>query len=124
MNMHFEELLDKVTTFMEHEAKTETIIGNQFALGEFTCLPVIRVGMGFGTGGGEGDELKKVHGEGIGAGGGMGLEPIGFLVTKGEQIEFLSTKTNKGLAAAFEKVPELINKYMDIRAERPEPVLS
>ncbi|MDX1408257.1 MAG: spore germination protein GerW family protein [Saprospiraceae bacterium] len=124
MNMHFEELLDKVTNFMETEAKTETVIGDAFKLGEFTCLPVIRVGLGFGTGGGEGDDPKKVHGEGMGAGGGMGLEPIGFLVTKGDQIEFLSTKTNKGLAAAFEKVPELINKYMDIRAEKREPVLS
>ena len=120
MNMHFEELLEKVTGFMKTEANTETVIGEQFQLGEFYCIPVIRVGMGFGTGGGEGDDTKKAHGEGMGAGGGMGIEPLGFLVTKGELIQFVSTKTNKGLAATFEKVPALIEKYMELQAKKEE----
>ncbi len=120
MDMHFEELLEKVTSFMKSEAQTKTVVGEEFQLGEFSCIPVIRVGMGFGTGGGEGDDAKKMHGEGGGAAGGMGIEPIGFLVSKGENIQFVSTKTNKGLAAAFEKVPELIEKYMDMQAKKEE----
>ena len=118
MNMPFEALLDKVTSFMKSEAKTETVIGKAFKLGEFSCIPVIRIGMGFGTGGGEGDDKKTGHGEGMGAGGGMGIEPIGFLAAHGDQIQFISTKTNKGLAAAFEKVPELIEKYMESTAKK------
>lgn len=118
--MHFEDLLEKVTSFMKSEANTETVIGEQFQLGEFSCIPVIRLGMGFGTGGGEGDDAKKVHGEGGGAAGGMGIEPIGFLVSKGDLIQFVSTKTNKGLAAAFEKAPALIEKYMEMQAKKEE----
>ena len=53
------------------------------------------------------------------AGGGIGIEPIGFLVAKGDNINFISTKTNKGLAAAFEKVPDLLEKFMEIRQEEP-----
>ena len=121
MDMQFEKLLDKVTHFMETEAKTDTVIGKQFKLGEFTCIPVVRLGMGFGTGGGEGDDKKSMHNEGIGAGGGMGLEPLGFLATKGDQIQFIPTHTNKGLSAAFEKVPDLIEKYMESRKEEPVP---
>lgn len=117
--MQFEKLLEKVTHFMENEAKTETVIGQPFELGEFKCIPVVRLGMGFGTGGGEGNDPKAVHGEGLGAGGGLGLEPLGFLVTRGEMIQFLPTKTNKGLSAAFEKVPELIEKYMESQKEEP-----
>jgi uncharacterized spore protein YtfJ len=122
MNMHFDELLGKITSFMKSEANTKTVVGEQFQLGEFYCIPVIRVGMGFGTGGGEGDDPKKMHGEGGGAGGGMGIEPIGFLVSKGEDIQFISTKTNKGLAAAFEKVPALIEKYMEMQEKKEEGV--
>ena len=108
MELHFEELLGKITDFIKSEAKTETVVGQQFELGEFKCVPVIKVGMGFGSGGGEGTEIKGKRGEGMGAGAGVGIEPVGFLVAKEEEISFLSAGRSKGLAAAFEKVPDLI----------------
>lgn len=124
MNLQMEELLKRITNFMQNEAKTETVIGKSFKLGEFTCIPVIRVGMGFGTGAGEGDDVKKGHGEGGAAGAGMGVEPIGFLVTKGEEIQFIGTKQHKGLALAFEKAPDLIEKYFEAKRAEKEPVMA
>ena len=120
MELHFEELLTKITDFIKSEAKTETVIGEQFKLGEFLCVPVIKVGMGFGSGGGEGIEAKTKKGQGMGAGAGVGIEPIGFLVTKGEEISFLEAGKAHGLAAAFEKVPELIEKYVDMKNRETE----
>jgi uncharacterized spore protein YtfJ len=77
-------------------------------------VPVIKFGMGLGYGGGEGhgDAPGKGNGEGGGtrAGGGIGVSPTGFLATRGGQISFIPTHTSKGLGAAFEKVPELIEK--------------
>lgn len=122
MEMQFEKLLERVTNFIQAEARTETVIGEPFMLGEFSCIPVIRVGMGFGTGGGEGDAPKAGHGEGGGAGAGLGVEPIGFLVSRGADISFVSTKANRGLAAAFEKVPDLLEKYLD--SQRKEEKLA
>lgn len=110
MELPFEELLEKITDFIKSEAKTETVIGQQFELGEFKCVPVIKVGMGFGSGGGEGTEAKGSKGSGMGAGAGVGIEPIGFLVTKAGEISFLPSGRTKGLAAIFEKVPDLIEK--------------
>ncbi len=121
-NADLEQLIERISSFMRDEVKTETVVGESFHLGEFDCIPVIRVGMGFGTGGGEGDDEKKRHGHGMGAGAGMGIDPIGFLVAKGDQISFISTKTSKGMASAFEKVPELLNKYLESRAVKEEPV--
>jgi len=112
MEVNFENLLHRLTEFIEKEAKTETVVGEPFELGEFTCVPVVRVGVGFGSGGGSGDAPKTGKGEGGGAGAGMGIDPIGFLVTKGDQISFISTHQNKGLAAAFERVPDLIEKFL------------
>ena len=118
MELHFEELLTQITDFIKSEAKTETVVGEKFELGEFKCVPLIKVGMGFGSGGGEGTETKTKarKGQGMGAGAGVGIEPVGFLVTKGEHISFLEAGKTHGLAAAFEKVPDLIEKIVDKRS--------
>lgn len=122
MEMQFQQTLKQITEFLQSEAKTETIVGDAFQLGEYNCIPVIRIGMGFGTAAGEGDDKKQGHGEGGGAGVGMGMEPIGFLVSRNEQISFVSTKTNKGLAAAFEKVPDLLSKYLTTQNQKNDVV--
>ncbi len=117
MELHFEELLGKITEFIKSEAKTETVVGEPFELGSFQCVPVIRVGMGFGSGGGEGTEAKTRKGQGMGAGAGVGIEPIGFLVSKDDEISFLAAGKTHGLAAAFEKVPDLIEKLVKARSK-------
>jgi uncharacterized spore protein YtfJ len=122
MTLHFEELLKQITDFIRTETKTETVVGEQFILGEFKCVPVIKVGMGFGSGGGEGTEKKMKSTEGMGAGAGVGIEPLGFLVTKGDEISFIETGKAHGLSAAFEKVPEMIEKIYDTRAKEKESV--
>ncbi len=123
MEMQFNKLLDQVTHFMQDEAKSETVVGKPFKLGEFHCIPVVRLGMGFGTGGAETEAKVTTHGEASGIGAGMGIEPIGFLTSKGDEITFVSTKTNTGLTAAFEKVPQLIETFLKARNPK-EPVLN
>lgn len=117
MAFNLEETVKQLTDFMKTEAKTETVVGQSFQLGEFTCLPVIKFGIGLGYGGGEGhgEASGKGKGEGTGggAGGGVGVEPIGFLTTRGDQISFIPTRSSKGLAAAFEKVPDLLEKMIE-----------
>lgn len=120
MELHFEELLGQITDFIKSEAKTETVVGQQFELGQFKCVPVIKVGMGFGSGGGEGTQAKGQRGEGMGAGAGVGIEPIGFLVTKADEISFIEAGKAHGLSAAFEKVPELIEKLAQNRKMETE----
>jgi len=127
MTVNLEETVKQLTDFLKTEAKTESVIGQSFQLGEFTCIPVIKFGVGIGYGGGEGhgDVPGKGKGEGggTGAGGGVGVAPIGFLVTRGDQISFIPTHTSKGLGAAFERVPDVLEKYLDKRNKKnAEPV--
>lgn len=128
MSFNFEATVKEITDFFKNEAKTETVVGESFQLGQFTCVPVIKFGLGLGYGGGEGKggQQGKASGEGIGggAGGGMGVEPLGFLVTHNDQISFIPAKTSRGLTAAFEKVPELLEKFFEKKkAEKAEPVM-
>lgn len=123
MERNFDELLESISSFLKEEAKTETVIGEPFHLGNYECIPVIRVGMGFGTGSGTGEDEKHRQGKGMGAGAGMGIEPIGFLVSKGDDISFVSTKSSHGLASTFEKVPELIEKFLEKQKNTKEEVV-
>lgn len=121
MAINLDESVKQLTDFLKNEAKTETVVGQSFQLGEFTCVPVIRFGLGLGYGGGEGKgkQQGKADGEGMGggAGGGIGLDPIGFLATRGDQITFIPTHGSKGLNAAFEKLPDVLEKMFDKKKE-------
>ncbi|MCB0791821.1 MAG: sporulation protein [Flavobacteriales bacterium] len=103
-----------LTSFLKDEANTQTIIGKEFKLGEFTCVPVMRVGMGLGYGSGEGQaEKQKGSGEGTGGAAGIGADPLGFLVTRGSDISFVPTHAAKGLGKAFERMPDVLERFLN-----------
>ncbi len=116
MDTNYQETINKILDDIKSLAKTETVIGEQFQLGEFTCVPIIKIGLGFGTGLGSGSEPKKGQGSGGGAGGGIGISPIAFLVSKGDEISVLSLDKKKGLSGVFEKVPDLMEKFIEIKS--------
>lgn len=122
MKANYDEVLAKVTDFLKSEAKSETVVGKEFKLGEFSCVPVIRVGLGFGFGGGEGSAEKQGHGEGSGAGAGIGVEPMGFLVSRQAEISFVPSKSSRGLSAAFEKMPDVLEKFIASKAKEEAAV--
>ena len=116
--MNLDEMLNKVLDHLKTSATTETVIGQQFKLGEFTCVPVIKVSMGFGSGGGEGTAEKQGQGTGGASGGGMQVQPVGFLVTNGNEISLLDVGKSKGIAGIFDKVPDLMEKIMEMKAKQ------
>jgi uncharacterized spore protein YtfJ len=121
METNFEQLLDKLSENLKGMATTDTIMGEEFKFGEFTCKPVIKVGLGYGGGNGEGDDNKHHgKGKGVGAGGGIGVTPVGFLVTKGDEIYFVPSDQKKGLQTLLEKVPDIMEKMMDMKQKKEE----
>ena len=117
MSKDINELIGKLTDFLKQEAKTETVVGKEFKLGEFTCVPVMRMGLGLGYGGGEGHDDKK-GGEGAGGGAGFGMDPIGFLVTRGGEISFVPSRQTSGFSKAMEKIPDVLEKFIHKRSEK------
>jgi uncharacterized spore protein YtfJ len=120
METNFDLLFGKVTENLQSLVKTETIVGEEFQFGEFTCRPVIKVGIGFGGGTGKGDDHHgKCSGEGVGAGAGVGMAPVGFLATKEGEISFIPATNKKGLSEIFDKVPDLLEKIIEMKKEKP-----
>ena len=115
MDINIESLLDKVSDHVKSMASTETILGEEFTLGEFTCRPVIKVGTGFGSGAGTGKDPKSSSATGGGAGAGIGITPLGFLTTKGDQIYFIPSDKKTPLSSLIDKVPDLVDKVADMK---------
>jgi uncharacterized spore protein YtfJ len=121
MDINVEALLDKVSGHVQELARTETILGEEFKIGEFTCRPVIKVGTGFGSGVGSGEDPKsKNKGSGGGAAAGIGVIPLGFLVTKGGEISFIQVDKKTALSTLFEKVPDLVEKITAMKSKESE----
>ena len=121
MEFKIEELLDKVSEHVKSLASTETVLGEEFKLGEFTCRPVIKVGTGFGSGAGNGDDPKgKYKGTGAGAGAGIGIVPLGFLTTRGDEISFIPSDKKTALSSLFDKVPDLVEKMAEMKNKEKE----
>jgi len=121
MDIKIDELLDKVAGHVKTLASTETVLGEEFQIGEFTCRPVIKVGTGFGSGSGTGDDPKsKAKGSGGGAGAGIGVMPLGFLTARGGEISFIAVDKKTALSTLFEKVPDLVEKMADMKKKQEE----
>ncbi len=120
MEFNVNEILDKVMDQLQKEVKTDTIIGDEFQLGEYKVVPIMKVGMGFGGGGGSGVSNKSGKGSGGGAGAAFGIAPVGFLVTKGDEIQILPAQGSKGLAVMFEKIPDVLEKAVELKYGKKE----
>lgn len=117
METNFEDLLEKLGVSLKSIATTDTVMGDTFMLGEFSCKPVMKIGLGFGSGAGDGEnEAKKAGlGKGAAAGAGVGMTPMGFLVSSGDRISYIPTSPQSTLQTVFDQVPSLIDKLVDLK---------
>ena len=122
MDLKIEDLLDKVSEHLKSIASTDTVIGEEFTIGEYTCKPVIKIGTGFGSGIHSGELNKKYQGKGTGGGvgAGIGVIPVGFLVSKKDEISFIATDKKSALSTLCEKVPDLVEKISEMKAKKEE----
>jgi len=121
MDIKIDELLDKVSEHVKSLASTDTVLGEEFTIGDYTCRPVIKVGTGFCSGAGAGTEAKtKNSGSGGGAGAGVGVIPLGFLIAKGDQISFVPVDKKTPLSTLVEKIPDLVEKVANMKGKGKE----
>lgn len=69
-------------------AKADAVFGEPVAQGDLTVVPVARARWGVGGGSGRRASERGEPREGVGGGGGMRVDPVGFVVLRGEDAEF------------------------------------
>ena len=121
MGASAEELLKLIMDQIRSIATIKTIIGDPVTVADSTIIPVCKIMVGFGGGGGGGERSKdKDHsGGGAGGGGGVRIEPVAFIVIKGEKVSLLSTRPGR-LDAVFDTFPRLLEKLKELKERKKE----
>ena len=95
-------------------ARTETVVGSPFSAGEFTVIPISRVSLGVGAGGGTGgDEKKGAAGEAGGGAGGIRIQPVALVAVRGAELHVHTLGRGAAFTQTFEKMPELVEKSLE-----------
>ncbi len=108
-------LLDVTMDKLRTAVDSDTIIGEKIVVGEITIIPVSKVSFGLASGGsdfGSKSNSSKMFGGGGGAG--ATVNPVCFLVVKGDEVKVLNTSPSSDITTSIEKaidaVPEIVNK--------------
>ena len=112
-NSNIEGLLGTSMDNLRKMINVNTVVGEAMHLGDGVCIvPISKVSVGFGAGGGE--YAMKANEElpfGGGAGGGMSIKPVGFLVANNGAVKFMPVEGGTdSLDALFDALPGLVDK--------------
>jgi len=107
------EILKDIVGELKNIATSQTVVGDPITVGDKTVIPVVKISVGFGAGGGQGIKGDQ-SGFGGGGGGAAKIEPSAFIIMDDKKISLLSAKPGK-LDALVEAVPGLFGKIKDMR---------
>ncbi|MEO0854809.1 MAG: spore germination protein GerW family protein [Cyanobacteria bacterium J06648_11] len=86
-------VLDAVLTKLRTLAETSQTFGDPITVGDTTIVPYMSLRFGLGGGGGAGNGLPHADANAASmwgtAGGGVKIEPMGFLVIRGDRVDVM-----------------------------------
>ena len=102
--MAIEKLAETLLEKLRFITQAETVIGKPIQAGESTVVPVSRVSVGFGGHQSKGDTSAS--------GGGASVEPVAFLVIKGDDVRIMPISKDSSLVSkVMDIVPDVVNKF-------------
>ena len=119
MSAQLKETLSSIIGELKAIASTKTVVGEPLTLDNKMVVPVSRIMVGFGVGGGEGEETDKRGGFAGGGAGGARIDPIGFIIIDEEKISFLPTKPGR-FEGFIDSIPGIVEKFKRTKADKKE----
>lgn len=108
MSNNIMELLQGIIGELKVIAKSETVVGQPVTAGDRTVIPVTRISVGFGAGGGEEGKEDKGSRYGGGGGGGAVIDPVAFLVLEKDKVSLLTAKKKGSFDKIIESAPDVL----------------
>ena len=104
--MAIQKLPEPLLEMLGFITQAEAVIGKPSRAGESTVVPVSRVSVGFGFGG------HQNKGDTSASGGGASVEPVAFLVIKGDDVRIMPIgKDSSLMSKVMDIVPDVMNKF-------------
>ena len=111
--MVIEELVKTVLSQLRQMVKTETVVGEPLKVAGVTIVPVSKISVGFGAGGGKGHSKE---GAGEATGGGASIEPVAFFVVRDEKVDLITIqKEETGWGKIIDLVPQVMDKVKSMK---------
>lgn len=104
--------LDKIRAMVD----VDTVVGTPIQAGDVTIIPVSRASIGFASGGSDfatkNQKPSADNSFGGGSGAGVKIDPIAFLIVRGDNVKLLPVLPAPGGAIdrAVDMVPDLVDK--------------
>ena len=92
--------LTRLAETIGSKANASSVFGEPVTNNGTTVVPVARARWGCGGGGGQGTKESTGRSRGFGGGGGMVVKPVGYLVIRGEDVEYREIDRTRDLLAA------------------------
>lgn len=114
--------MEKIKTMVDVNA----VVGQPIVAGEVTIIPISKVSLGVGVGGSDFASKNQKPGAdnafGGGSGAGINMEPVAFLVIRGENVRLLPVETHPGgtIERVVDMVPDLVDKVTDFVEKQQE----
>ena len=110
------EIMESITDKIGATANADTVIGERIDLGNgVTVIPVSKVSYGFGSGGSDLPSKQQQKLFGGAAGSGVTVQPIAFLVVKGDKVSVMSvTQSMNTVDKAIEMAPEMFDRVTSL----------
>lgn len=122
--MAVEKLVETVMSELRQMANSRTVVSEPISAGENTVIvPVSKVTLGFGAGGGgfhrdNGDDTETGN-MGQGTGGGLSIEPVAFIVVSNGKPTLLPlAHTEATLSKVIDLVPEVLGKLRGLGGKK------
>lgn len=122
-------LNDLMSTTMEKVramADANTVVGQPIYAGEVTIIPISMVSVGFASGGSDfvtkNQKPEKDNSFGGGSGAGVKINPIGFLIVRGDNVKLLPVAPPPmgAVDRVVDMVPDLVDKITDFVEKQQE----
>ena len=108
------ELMETTMRKIREMVDVNTIIGQPIQTGEgMTLIPISKVSFGFASGGSDiqGKQQGQDKGFGGGSGAGVKIQPVAFVVVKGENVRIMSVSpSDTPVDKLVDAVPDMIDK--------------
>ena len=110
-----QDILKSLVGELKDLSKTETIVGAPITMGEYVIVPISRVSLGVGAGGGAGETeaRKSCTGECGGGGGGIRMNPVALVAVRGAELSVHRLGAGGSLGRTVERMPDLLESTLE-----------
>lgn len=124
MSQNLPNMLEKAIEKVRSMVDSNSVVGEPIVAGDVTMIPISKISIGLGGGGG--DLPAKTAGGDVPFGGGMGagikVTPIAFIVIKGDSVRMLPVAQAPSTTAdrIVEMVPDVIDQISALLPKKQE----